>query len=56
LVLTQCLGFVKIHSLLKRFAKWIDKIFSSCEVFKFEPEAQKNEQCHVLIQIKKILF
>ena len=45
----------------KGFAKWMDKIFSRCEVF--EPEAQKNEQygkkwlkdsvSNVLIQIQK---
>lgn len=45
----------------KGFAKWMDKIFSRCEVF--EPEAQKNEQygekwlkdsiSNVLIQIQE---
>ena len=45
----------------KGFAKWMDKIFSRCDVF--EPEAQKNEQygakwlkdsvSNVLIQIQK---
>lgn len=45
----------------KGFAKWMDKVFSRCEVF--EPSAQKNEQygekwlkdsvSNILIQIQK---
>lgn len=45
----------------KVFSKWIDKVFSCCEVF--EPEAQKNEQYgekwlkdsvnNILVQIQK---